>query len=74
MKHISFIESDTLSNHEKPVGAVISGERWDSVFIEVTLDTYITKQFQDWLRESVLTKLTGSCDAVRIAIKTLRLN
>ena len=74
MKHQSFIEPAPRSEGELPIFSQVNGMRYDSVFIQVSVETYITKHFQEWLSNCILPRLTPKCDAVRIAITQSRGN
>lgn len=68
MKQVNFIEDPTHRTLvDKPVYANIPGHRWDSVFIEVCTETYLSEHFTKWLRECVMTRLNQGGN-IRIAI------
>ena len=68
MTQMNFIENPSHREAlDKPIGAMTTGSRWDSVFIEVSLPTYITQHFRDWLEQSVMTRLMPN-GSIRIAI------
>jgi hypothetical protein len=73
MHHMSFVEG-TRQPGEKPLFSMLTGVQLDSVFIQVTLETYLSKKFQQWLNESIFTRITPGCQAIRIAIMTERAN
>lgn len=73
MQHMSFVEG-ARTDEEKPIFANVPGIALDSVFIQVSVETYITPQFQEWLMNVVLPRISHKCDAVRIAIKNTRGN
>lgn len=74
--HMNFIENPlNRGPYDKGVGCALAGVHLDSVYIEVSIETFITKQFQSWLVESVYLKcVPGKCDAIRVAIMTNRGN
>jgi hypothetical protein len=74
MKHASFIESPDLEKGERPVFDATIGEHFDSVFIQVGYATYIKPQFQEWVKTSVMSRLTPDCDAIRVAVLSKTLN
>lgn len=73
MQHMSFVEGARMPG-EKPILANIQGVRLDSVYIQVSVETYITPQFQEWITNSILPRISNQCDAIRIAIKNTRGN
>lgn len=68
LRQVNFIENPAnRTTHDKAVMVPTLGHKYDSVFIEVSLETYITKPFKQWLEEAVFCRLTPGA-AVRIAI------
>ena len=68
IRQVNFIENPAnRTEYDKPIGAMCAGQRFDSVFIEVSLETYITPPFQEWLTDSVFCRLTPGA-AVRMAV------
>ena len=63
----SFIEKPQRQPGERPIFANVSGGHWNSVFIEVSQETYLTEKFSLWLRDQVFGRLRPGGD-VRIAI------
>ncbi len=73
MKAVCFVENITEPGQEL-IGSMTTGKHYDAVFIQVSIEKYITKDFQDWLKTCVLTRINPTCDAVRIAITTDKFN
>jgi len=77
MRHMSFIEgareSEFRETGELPLFTdnILSV---DSVYIQVSVETYITPKFQEWLTCTVMPRITNKCDAIRLAIKNTRGN
>jgi hypothetical protein len=68
MRQMNFIENPShRTPADKPVGAMIAGHRWDSVFIEVSMSTYISEHFRNWLAEGVMPRIMPE-GSIRIAI------
>jgi hypothetical protein len=75
---MSFIEgareSEFRETGEMPIFYSAIGQSLDSVYIQVSVETYITPKFQEWLTCTVMPRITNKCDAIRLAIKNTRGN
>jgi hypothetical protein len=72
--HVSFVEEPDREKGERAICSPVLAEYFDSVYVQVYLETYITPRFQEWLKSCVMTRCTPDCDAVRIAVMTKTLN
>lgn len=62
-----FVENRTIDKDARPLYARVSGGYWDSVLIEVSLETYITPKFTEWVKDEIFGRLRSG-GSVRIAI------
>lgn len=75
MRVASFIEDPARDIGERPILSPTLGEEFDSVFIQVTLPTYLSDNFQEWLKLNIFTRIHPKNHAgVRIAIVSANYN
>lgn len=68
MRQINFIENPSnRTQADKPIGAITAGQRWDSVYIEVSLATYTTQEFRDWIDQCIIPRILPG-GSMRIAV------
>ena len=66
--HVGSFVEDVTEPGERPLFSSTVGEHFDSVFIQVTLENYLTPKFQEWLKSCIMTRVKPTCDAVRMVI------
>lgn len=64
---VVFSDNPHRPPEEKPVYSVTAGQRWDSVLIEISVETYSSAHFKRWLDEGVLPRLKPG-GSIRLAI------
>ena len=70
MRQANFIENPShRTKADRPIMSMTTGHRWDSVFIEVSAETYFTVRFRDWVDNHVFPRIMPG-GSIRIAIIT----
>lgn len=72
-RQANFTDQPSRASGSYAVGAHISGGYWDSVFVEVRLETYVDHKFTEWMRNEVLGRLRPG-GQVRVVISDGREN